>query len=80
MLGFWDKERELTRVAKVGTKSAYYLFKAVEKNGKSYIDVREHFDRMDGSTQHTQKGFSIPSAMLADMAEGFKNALDEYVK
>jgi hypothetical protein len=78
--GFWDKERELIKVAKSGTKSAYYKFTAVEKNGKSYIDVREHFDRIDGTTQHTAKGISIPTTMFAEMAEGFQTALDSYLK
>jgi hypothetical protein len=78
--GFWDKERELVKVAKSGTKSAYYKFTAVEKNGKSYIDVREHFDRIDGTTQHTAKGISIPTTMFAEMAEGFQTALDAYLK
>lgn len=80
MGGFWDKERELIRVPKSGTKSAYYKFTAVEKSGKSYIDVREHFDRIDGSTQHTAKGISIPVKMFAEMVDGFQTALEDYLK
>jgi hypothetical protein len=76
--GFWDKEVELCRVAKSNSKSAFYSFKAVEKNGKSFIDIREHFERIDGSIQHTAKGISVPTAMFVDMAEGFNEALRIY--
>lgn len=71
MAGFWDKEQELLQVQKTGTKSSYYSFKKVEKSGKTFLDVREHFTRIDGSIQHTAKGMSIPMAMVADMKEGF---------
>ncbi len=76
LAGFWDKEVELCRVAK--SKTAFYSFKAVEKNGKSFIDIREHFERIDGSIQHTAKGISVPTAMFVDMAEGFNEALRIY--
>ena len=74
---FWDKERELHRVPKA--KTSYYSFKAVEKNGKTFMDVREHFTRADGSVQHTTKGMSIPAERFADMSQGFQVALEKYI-
>lgn len=75
-MAFWDKERELLRVEKKGTKSSFYSFKAVEKSGRSYVDVREHFEKIDGTIQHTAKGMSIPMAMITDMMVGFRDAVD----
>ena len=58
--GFWDSEKVLRDVPKVGTKSTFYRFKEVKKGNKKYIDVREHFTKADGTEQYTSKGTAIP--------------------
>jgi len=75
-MSFWDKEQELLQVPKVNTKSSYYSFKKVEKSGKTFLDVREHFTRIDGSIQHTAKGMSIPMAMVTDVMAAFRDVVD----
>lgn len=75
-MAFWDKEREMVKVDKAGTKSSFYSFKKVEKSGRSFIDVREHFTKADGSIQHTAKGMSIPVGMIVDMATAFNDVVE----
>ncbi len=75
-MAFWDKEKELVKVDKVGTKSSFYSFKRVEKNGRTFLDVREHFSKADGSVQHTTKGMSIPMNMVTDIMVGFRDVVD----
>lgn len=75
-MAFWDSEKEIKRVPKVKTKSSFYSFKQVSKNGRDFIDVREHFEKADGSIQHTTKGMSIPVEMFEDMMVTFRDVSD----
>ncbi len=70
-MAFWDKEKEVHQEEKVGTKSGFYSFKFVEKSGREFVDVREHFTKADGTVQHTTKGMSIPAVMFENMAVAF---------
>lgn len=76
-MGFWDKEREILRVPKVSKPENFYSFKDVTKNGRRFVDVREHFEKKDGSTQHTTKGMSIPFDTFQDMMVGFRDAVED---
>lgn len=63
--------KELARVPKKG--SSFYVFNEVSVNGKPAIDFRVHFERIDGSTQHTTKGDTIPLDRFADVMAGFRD-------
>ena len=76
-MGFWDKEQELAKVEKKGTKSSFYSFKLVSKNGREMVDVREHFEKIDGTIQHTAKGMSIPLNTFTDMMVAFRDVNEE---
>jgi hypothetical protein len=65
-------KRELARVPKSTTKSTFYMFQEVEVYGKKMIDVREHFERKDGSVQYTKVGITIPMEVFADLVDGFR--------
>ncbi len=73
----WKAGKEFKRVPKVNTKSTFYSFKEVNVYGRDCIDVREHFERADGSIQHTAKGISIPVEMFLDMVRAFCDVSDE---
>jgi len=77
-MAFWDKEQELCRINKVGTKASFYAVKAVEKNGREFVDVREHFEKADGTLQHTTKGMSIPKDMFLEFTIQIREAAEKF--
>lgn len=64
---FWDSEKVIKDVPKAGTKNTFYRFKEVTKNGRTYIDFREHYTRSNGSEQYTTKGTAIPIESFTDV-------------
>ncbi len=76
MAGFWDSEETIARVGKAGTKGTYYLIKKVSKGKKSYVDIREHYDRKDGSSQHTTKGSAVPVETVAELIAALQQAIE----
>jgi len=73
MANFWDTEQEHARVPKKGTKASYYSFKVVSKDGRDYVDVREHYTKADGTEQHTSKGISIKFQDFAEVMTAFRD-------
>lgn len=65
---FWDSEETVCDVEKQGTKGTFYRIKKVSKNGREYIDLREHYTKQDGAVQYTTKGTSIPMDNLKELA------------
>lgn len=76
---FWDTEKTLADVDKPGTKSTFYRFKEVTKNGKRYIDFREHYKTAAGEERFTGKGTAIPVDGFADVMVAFRDVAD-YIK
>lgn len=74
---FWDSEKVLGDVAKAGTKSTFYRLKAVTKNGRSYVDVREHYTKADGSEQYTTKGSAVPVENLRELTDALITAAND---
>ncbi len=77
-MGFWGKEVELARVAK-GKAKSFYKVTDVEKGGRRYIDVREHFEKGDGTLQHTTKGMAVPIESIDDLVIALQ-AVQEYLR
>ncbi len=75
MASFWDSEETVVRVDKAGTKSTYYLIKKVSKGKKSYVDIREHYERKDGSSQHTTKGSAVPVENVEEVISALREAI-----
>ena len=66
---------ELAKVYK--SKSAFIAFTKITDGSKTAIDVREKFDRIDGSTQHTTKGFVIPVEKFDDFMVAARDVFEE---
>ncbi len=68
---------EIARVHKVGTKASYFIFKRGKtRNNVDSIDIREHFERADGSLQHTGKGITIPAESFTDFMVACRDVSD----
>lgn len=72
----FEVKRELVRVPKPTTKSTFYMFQEVEVYGEKKIDVREHFERKDGSIQYTKVGMTIPLSVFEDLMAGFRDVAE----
>lgn len=66
-MSFWDSEKQVADVEKAGTKNTFYRVKEVVKNGRKYVDVREHYTKKDGTVQYTTKGTAVPVESLGEL-------------
>lgn len=70
---FWDSEVTVVDVPKPGTKGTFYRVKLVAKGGRKYVDLREHYNKADGTEQYTAKGTAIP-------VDGVQSVIDALAK
>ncbi len=71
----WDFANgvELAKVYK--TKATFIALTLVKDGQKQAIDVREKFDKVDGTTQHTTRGFMVPVDKIEEFAAAMKDVL-----
>jgi hypothetical protein len=69
--------RQLKQVKKNGTKSTFYIFNEADAYGRKGIDIRENFERSDGSIQHTKKGMFVSFEAFNDFVDAINEVREQ---